>query len=637
MNMQRLMHTIKNIIIQLYLYLKLDVKMVRLIVPVILLAFTITTNASSNKNEVKKLLTQLDSVLYKSEANIKLFNSHNDSIKFIYANNSFRVDYIRLLANKLTDKQHYKRAIELIYISMLMQQSKKDINNLAKSYLILGNIYAKIPMRDMAIKKYNEALSFSNKKDSLFRSEILYLLAKTEHQLFNYKKANEYFNRARLILPKDIDIKLKADYLHFQGILYQQADKYQEALICIDSAIAIDIKLNNWRGHAVNLTSKGNVYSKMVDYANATKYFEEAYNMELKYGNSYPVVKAINLGSAYINMREFHKMFTLYKEVEKHINRDDPRTSGSYYHNMSIYYDVFDSSVKSKLYADSAYNELIKSRNFNKLLGLKKHELGKAIIANNKDKIIEYYQFIDTYKGSLFIHDAWKDIHKAELEKEISNIEHRFNIKYLQNVKRLKNLSDTSNTQYIIIIVLLITVLIILSIYIITIKKKSSILVSYKSDIATAKEDLQTIHNQFKEIKNRSDQVTDELNRFIHINNKVKEYIESSITALQPVKNAKEATEHLKWCLDIINESGDIRFNLDSKYIELKASIKSRFPALNENDERLCLLLKLNFSMKEIATFMNISPRSVETARYRLRKKLGFESNEELIATLHKL
>lgn len=46
------------------------------------------------------------------------------------------------------------------------------------------------------------------------------------------------------------------------------------------------------------------------------------------------------------------------------------------------------------------------------------------------------------------------------------------------------------------------------------------------------------------------------------------------------------------------------------------------FPSITDNEKRLASLLRLNLSSKEIASILNISPKSVEMNRYRLRKKL---------------
>ncbi|MDG1042503.1 MAG: LuxR C-terminal-related transcriptional regulator, partial [Flavobacteriaceae bacterium] len=48
------------------------------------------------------------------------------------------------------------------------------------------------------------------------------------------------------------------------------------------------------------------------------------------------------------------------------------------------------------------------------------------------------------------------------------------------------------------------------------------------------------------------------------------------------------------------------------------------------NDLRLCAYLRLNLSSKEIAPLLNISPRSVEVKRYRLRKKMDLPHESSL-------
>ncbi|GAA4280715.1 triple tyrosine motif-containing protein [Gaetbulibacter aestuarii] len=67
--------------------------------------------------------------------------------------------------------------------------------------------------------------------------------------------------------------------------------------------------------------------------------------------------------------------------------------------------------------------------------------------------------------------------------------------------------------------------------------------------------------------------------------------------------------------------------NADKDFLK---KIKSLHPELTSNDLRLCAYLRLNLSSKEIAPLLNISPRSVEVKRYRLRKKLNLEHNSSL-------
>ena len=58
--------------------------------------------------------------------------------------------------------------------------------------------------------------------------------------------------------------------------------------------------------------------------------------------------------------------------------------------------------------------------------------------------------------------------------------------------------------------------------------------------------------------------------------------------------------------------------------------LKELHPALTPNDLKLCVYLRLNLSSKEIAPMLNISPQSVEIKRFRLRKKMELNHEENL-------
>jgi len=79
---------------------------------------------------------------------------------------------------------------------------------------------------------------------------------------------------------------------------------------------------------------------------------------------------------------------------------------------------------------------------------------------------------------------------------------------------------------------------------------------------------------------------------------------------------------------DNINSSDDWKMfekafnNADKKFFK---KVKKHHPELTSNDLRLCMFLRMNLNSKDIAPLLNISPRSVEIKRYRLRKKLQLE------------
>ena len=82
-----------------------------------------------------------------------------------------------------------------------------------------------------------------------------------------------------------------------------------------------------------------------------------------------------------------------------------------------------------------------------------------------------------------------------------------------------------------------------------------------------------------------------------------------------------------------INNTDDWKFfqeafdNADKDFLK---KVKTKHPSLTPNDLKLCAYLRLNLSSKEIAPLLNISPKSVEVKRYRLRKKMDLPHDYSL-------
>ena len=65
--------------------------------------------------------------------------------------------------------------------------------------------------------------------------------------------------------------------------------------------------------------------------------------------------------------------------------------------------------------------------------------------------------------------------------------------------------------------------------------------------------------------------------------------------------------------------------------------LQQKYPDLTPGDLRICCLLRMNLSTKEIASLLNISVRAVELRRYRLRKRLELNNDTNLVDFLLKL
>ena len=114
---------------------------------------------------------------------------------------------------------------------------------------------------------------------------------------------------------------------------------------------------------------------------------------------------------------------------------------------------------------------------------------------------------------------------------------------------------------------------------------------------------------------------------------KKNEFLNSIKSELKETDDANKLKPVIKIIDKNLNNTDDWKFfqeafnNADKDFLK---KIKSKHPDLTPNDLRLCAYLRLNLSSKEIAPLLNISPRSVEVKRYRLRKKINLDHNASL-------
>ena len=82
--------------------------------------------------------------------------------------------------------------------------------------------------------------------------------------------------------------------------------------------------------------------------------------------------------------------------------------------------------------------------------------------------------------------------------------------------------------------------------------------------------------------------------------------------------------------LDVNSETQDFNLSVDETLKDFFYNLLQKYPGLTDNERRLCAQIRLNLSIKEIASLNNISVKSVEMARYRLRKHFGLQSQDNL-------
>lgn len=119
---------------------------------------------------------------------------------------------------------------------------------------------------------------------------------------------------------------------------------------------------------------------------------------------------------------------------------------------------------------------------------------------------------------------------------------------------------------------------------------------------------------------------------------KFQEKIFNEIKSLKETDNLEELKKGIekieKQLLQKMNYSQELKSfyaQIETMHKDFNLRLTEKFPKLTEQERRLTTLLRLGFSSKHIASLMNISPKSVEMSRYRLRNRLGLKHNQNLI------
>jgi hypothetical protein len=118
------------------------------------------------------------------------------------------------------------------------------------------------------------------------------------------------------------------------------------------------------------------------------------------------------------------------------------------------------------------------------------------------------------------------------------------------------------------------------------------------------------------------------------------EFMETIKKELEEVKRKGKSTEtkhalekivkEIDTTLRVQEDWEQFEYHFDQVHGDFLNRLREQFFDLTPNEQKLCALLRLNLSTKEISNLMSISLRGVEIARYRLRKKLGLDLGQNL-------
>lgn len=139
------------------------------------------------------------------------------------------------------------------------------------------------------------------------------------------------------------------------------------------------------------------------------------------------------------------------------------------------------------------------------------------------------------------------------------------------------------------------------------------------------------------DIKHKSGELSSATMNLIR-KNEILNDLSSHISKIEKNRDLPDnARKELKILQSMINENishddvwSEFNRNFDIVYENYTKRLKETYPQLTPSDIRLCCYIKMGLVSKEIAPLLNISYKSVEMARYRLRKKMELSSDINL-------
>ncbi|MEM7549795.1 MAG: tetratricopeptide repeat protein [Bacteroidota bacterium] len=480
----------------------------------------------------------------------------------------------------------------------------------------------------------------------------------------NHNEALDYFSK-RLRISKSLNVDtVRTDTYRFIGNLYAIQVKYDSALIyyrkCQEllsemeekSAPLYEVMAN------VILESGGDVqeaiqyYRIAIDICNELDDPQEKANIYLNLANSF--IRTEEYDSAIYYNKESIKMARKFNnlQIEGVANRQTGivlRETGEY-ENALVYlkngiriletinykrglaeaYDLTGSTYEKLGRLEEAESWIAKGMKLNKELGylgfykeglLFLHEI--EIQRGNFRAALEHYKVYDKIEDSLANVVRAQNVEKLQVEFETAAKEQQ--IKLLEKDKEISNLWKTGLTVG---LILSIAVGLVLFLF----QKTRRNLAESKNLLSQKEQEYleQELDYKNREIVNFAVEIS-ERDRLV-------EKINDSIRTLEKKGKDQDNIDYLvdtiKSFMSLSKKRDEFEVHVQQVYQSFFKKLEITYPDLTLSEKRLAALLRVNLSSKEIASVVNISPKSVDMNRYRLRKKMRLESEENLTEIL---
>lgn len=462
-------------------------------------------------------------------------------------------------------------------------------------------------------------------------------LGRVAMNLGEYEKAILKFQEA-LKLAENIDsTRYQAHAKYSLGNIYQKLKQFNNALKNFEESLAIYEKLDNKRWIGILKNGIGVVYLQINEEEKGTEILTEALDIftenEMEEMTGIPIS---NLAEQYYNAEQYEIALQFYqKSLSLAKKFKDVKGVAIGLTNMGLAMRQLKQYDKSLDYALQGL-ELAKEFQYNKLIVDFSKDLAETYkeIGDFKTSV-RYYEFYNELSDSLLNDEVKQEVDALQMayEKERKAKEIAAQEQEIVNLKQTKQLSLFANIG---ILCLIVFAGIFLWLFFSRNKTKRALMEEKLKNQELEKERLE------RELKFK----TQDLTNFaldISRKNDFAQRLHDRLEVLMDSKPAeiKEKARKLYFLvanhLKINEDAKQFQMNIDTVNQDFYNKLNGKFPDLTVNEKQLCGLIRLNLSTKDIAAIKNISPKSVEMGRYRLRKKMQLDPKVDIADFMRKL
>ncbi|QIG89805.1 hypothetical protein G6R40_09085 [Chryseobacterium sp. POL2] len=401
------------------------------------------------------------------------------------------------------------------------------------------------------------------------------------------------------------------------AILYARLNDKDLALYYFNKLWEHYKKQKNYPMMAQTKTNIGNLHLNYDFPKKALSYFEEALvYLEKSQDKSLEQELLTNIGRTYTKLSQNEKALDfLTKAKSKTNDTTDKETQSWISQNIADVYIQMKNADQAILYARHA-EKLDNTQNTFSQRDLLETLYKAYLLKKNYKTASEYFVKYDNARKNL------------NIESKAVNVE-KIKIDYNNKIKN-QELEIANNKKRSSLIIAICSLVILLLIFFIIIIKYKNKLLKAKLD-NQLKEYKETQLKQELEIRNKELTIktikeTEQKELYQFLMNDLKKIQSDAVKT--DVKNTLNHVIKTMTQNDAYNNWEEFELRFSNVYESFYKKLDALHPNLSALDKRICALIKLNLSTKEIANITKSSIRSIENIRTRLRKKIGLTNSK---------